>query len=155
MVRKSALVKSGLMDEDFFLYAEEAEWCYRLRKIGKICLYGQLHIVHLQGETANEVFDSAGKGYYNLYNQKGLQIMLSNFVRIRKQSGIFWFLVNLLCYTMEIPIFLVGVIMSRLLFGQKAKYSIDEFIQFAKNLGTVWGLSITIMKNRPYFYKVL
>lgn len=32
MVKKSAIDKAGLMDEDFFLYAEEAEWCHRLKK---------------------------------------------------------------------------------------------------------------------------
>src|SRR5579871_4126341 len=32
MVKKQAIAKAGLMDEDFFLYAEEAEWCSRLKK---------------------------------------------------------------------------------------------------------------------------
>ena len=30
MVKKEAIDKTGLMDEDFFLYAEEAEWCGRV-----------------------------------------------------------------------------------------------------------------------------
>ncbi len=36
MVKKSAINQAGLMDEDFFLYAEEAEWCSRLKKNRKI-----------------------------------------------------------------------------------------------------------------------
>ncbi len=38
----------------------------------------------------------AGKGYYNLSDQKGKQIILSNLVRIRKQFGILWFLIMLI-----------------------------------------------------------
>ncbi|MBS1606983.1 MAG: glycosyltransferase family 2 protein, partial [Bacteroidetes bacterium] len=30
MVKRSSIDKAGLLDEDFFLYAEEAEWCSRL-----------------------------------------------------------------------------------------------------------------------------
>ena len=32
MVKKNAVEKAGMMDEDFFLYAEEVEWCSRLKK---------------------------------------------------------------------------------------------------------------------------
>ena len=32
MVKKEVIAKAGLLDEDFFLYAEEAEWCSRLHK---------------------------------------------------------------------------------------------------------------------------
>ncbi|HVE60929.1 MAG TPA: glycosyltransferase family 2 protein, partial [Chitinophagaceae bacterium] len=80
MVKKTVIEKAGFFDEDFFLYAEEIEWCSRLRKYGPLCIYGDLHFIHLQGETANEAFASSGKNYFNLYDRKGKQIMLSNFV---------------------------------------------------------------------------
>lgn len=54
MVKKTTIEKAGLLDEDFFLYAEEIEWCSRLRRYGSFCVYGDLHAIHLQGETANE-----------------------------------------------------------------------------------------------------
>ncbi len=113
MVKKTAIAKAGLMDEDFFLYAEEAEWCGRLRKIGKLCIFGSLKVIHLQGVSTNETFGSSGKGYYNLYDRKGLQIMLSNFVRIRKQFGVGWFLVQLFFYILEIPVFGTGILLSK------------------------------------------
>jgi len=40
MVKRSAVEKAGLLDEDFFLYAEEAEWCWRLGKYGELVVYG-------------------------------------------------------------------------------------------------------------------
>jgi hypothetical protein len=38
--------KGRLIDEDF-LYAEEAEWCSRIKKYGKLCIFGSVKIVHL------------------------------------------------------------------------------------------------------------
>src|SRR5215204_2557484 len=90
MVKRNAINKAGLMDEDFFLYAEEAEWCARLKKVGRLCIYGQFKVIHLQGATTTIAFQSSEKGYYNLYNKKGLQITLSNMIRVRKQFGVFW-----------------------------------------------------------------
>jgi GT2 family glycosyltransferase len=148
MVKRSAIERAGLLDPDFFLYAEEAEWCGRLKKTGPLCIYGDLKLIHLQGETANQEFGSTGKGYYNLYDRKGLQIMLSNFVRIRKQFGIFWFLVQLFFYLADIPIFLIGL-------GFSKKYSFSQFRHYCKNLRAILRLSPTIMRNKPYFYKVL
>ena len=155
MVKKVAIEKAGLMDEDFFLYAEEAEWCGRLRKLGKLCIYGQLHVIHLQGASANETFGSEGKGYYNLYDRKGLQIMLSTFVRIRKQFGSGWFLVLLAFYLLEVPVFLAGVLLSRLFRGRRSRYTFNQFRQYCKNFMTVMGKTTIILRNKPYFYKVL
>ena len=148
LVKRSSIDKAGLLDEDFFLYAEEAEWCSRLKKTGPLCIYGDLTLIHLQGETANEQFGSDGKGYYNLYDRKGLQIMLSNFLRIRKQFGAGWFLVQLFFYCIDIPVFAIGLCFSK-------KYSFAQFRQYCKNTGRILRLSPTILKNKPYFYKVL
>ena len=148
MVKRSAINKAGLLDEDFFLYAEEAEWCGRLKKTGPLCIYGDLTVIHLQGEVANKEFGSGGKGYYNFYDRKGLQIMLSNFVRIRKQFGVGWFLVQLFFYLADIPVFFIGLAFSR-------RYSFAQFRNYCKNIGIILRLSLTIIGNKPYFYKVL
>ncbi|HEY6899144.1 MAG TPA: glycosyltransferase family 2 protein, partial [Puia sp.] len=151
MVKKSVLDRSGLLDEDFFLYAEEAEWCSRLKKAGSLCIYSDLHVVHLQGETANQEFGSADKGYYNFYDRKGLQIMLSNFVRIRKQWGRGWFFVQLFFYLLDIPIFFIGVLFG----GGKTGLTFHQLRQYCRNLGAILRLTPTIVRNKPYFYKVL
>ncbi len=153
MVKKDAIDIAGMMDEDFFLYAEESEWCGRLRKVGKICLYGDLEVIHLQGVTANLAFGSDGKGYVNIYDRKGLQVMLSNFVRIRKQFGTAWFLVQLLLYILDIPVFFLGMLLTKL--TGKARYTWTHFRQYCRNVGVVLGMSPRIIRNKPYFYKVI
>lgn len=155
MVKKSAIDRAGLLDEDFFLYAEEAEWCSRLRKYGQLCIYGQFNVVHLQGETANKTFGTGDKGYYNLYDRKGLQIMLSNFVRIRKQFGTGWFLFNLSLFTAEIPIFFIASFLINLFRLRAPWRDFPRAAQFARNVGRIWGYAPKIIANRPYFYKVL
>ena len=153
MVKKSAIEKAGLLDEDFFLYSEEIEWCARLRKHGSFCVYGDLHAIHMQGETANETFGSSGKGYFNLFDRKGGQIMLSNFVRIRKQFGAGWFIFHLLIYLMEVPLFLLQVCFQRVVGTPRMNFS--DFSGYCTNLSKVLSLSPTIAMNRPHFYKVL
>lgn len=155
MVKREAIDLAGLLDEDFFLYAEEAEWCSRLRRFGKICIYGQFHVVHLEGASANAKFGSEGRGYYNLYDRKGLQIMLSNFVRIRKQFGIGWFVVQLGFYWLDIPVFWAGLLMSGLPGGKGRRYSWGMWRGFCRNVGYITARSWTIIRNKPYFYKVL
>lgn len=154
MVKKQAIEKAGMMDEDFFLYFEEIEWCARLRKIGKMCIYGDLHVVHLQGVSANEAFESAGKGYYNLFDRKGLQIMVSGLVRIRKQYGVTWFIFHLLFYLFTIPVFFMGVLITSL-FNLRSSYSFKQFGGYVKNSMKLLSLSGKIIRNKPCFYKFL
>ena len=147
MVKKDTIDKAGLLDEDFFLYAEESEWCHRLKKFGKLVIYGQFKVLHLQGETSNTAFTSNTSGYSNLYDRKGLQIMLSNFVRIRKQFGAGWFLIQLLIYTLNIPVFFIIS-----LFKPK---QLTDVKNYSKNVFKLWSYAGIILRNKPYFYKVL
>jgi GT2 family glycosyltransferase len=153
MVKQEAIAMAGLMDEDFFLYAEEVEWCARLRKFGRMCINGKFHVVHLLGASANETFGSEGGIHYNLYDRKGLQIMLSNFVRIRKQYGIGWFLLHLLFYVFDIPVFFICRLVDGI--GGKPRYTWTQFRQYCANVWRIVGKSRFILRNKPYFYKVI
>ncbi len=155
MVKKEAITKAGLLDEDFFLYAEEAEWCSRLKKQGSLCIFGQFKVVHLQGKTANETFGTHDKGYFDLYTKKGLQIMVSNFVRIRKEFGVAWYLFQLAGYTATIPVFFIGLLLQNI-FTLNNPFKHFSFLSgFIKNVARLWTLTPTIISNKPYFYKML
>lgn len=50
LARKSAIERVGLMDEDYFMYAEETDWCYRIKKTGWRCVFAPVaSIIHLDG----------------------------------------------------------------------------------------------------------
>jgi len=53
MVRRDALDRVGLLDEDYFLFLEETDWCYRMKKAGwKIYHVPQAEVFHFQGKSA-------------------------------------------------------------------------------------------------------
>ena len=155
MVKKLAIEKAGMLDEDFFLYSEEIEWCSRLKKTGELCVYGDLETIHLQGETVNNAMNTSGKGYFNLCDKKGLQLMVSNHVRIRKQFGIGWFLFHLLMHTIEIPIFSFCSIIDNLIHKKNPFANLPMVEGFTNNVMKLWALSPKIISNKPYFYKML
>jgi hypothetical protein len=155
MVKRTAYSKAGLLDEDFFLYAEEAEWCSRLKKQGPLCIYGQWHIIHLQGESANTSFGSQGKGYYHLHDRKGLQMMLSNFLRIRKQFGAGWYILMLLAYSFEVPLFFLLQFFRNIFSGRQPLRGYQWWRGFVRNMWQLWQFTPRILSGKPYFYKVL
>jgi len=154
IVKKSAIEKAGMFDEDFFLYSEEIEWCSRLKKIGPLCIFGNLKMIHLQGETINKDQQSNEKGYQNLFDKKGLQLMVSHHVRIRKQYGTGWFLFLLLNYTWGILVFFIAATLHRLFILQNPFRDWKNITLYAGNVFKLWSLTPTIIKNKPHFYKM-
>lgn len=54
-VRREALAQVGWLDEDFFLYGEDLDWCFRLRQAGwKIHYFPGTQIIHFKGESAKQ-----------------------------------------------------------------------------------------------------
>lgn len=55
-VRRAALADAGPLDEDFFFYFEETEWCVRLRRRGwKVMVDPRVRIRHLKGASTRGV----------------------------------------------------------------------------------------------------
>jgi len=154
MTKRSVVEQVGMLDEDFFLYAEEVEWCSRLKKAGKMVLYGDLKIIHLEGVTTDKIAKAKTKGYHNLYDKKGLQLIVSNHLRVRKQYGVFWFLFLLLNYTLGVFVFWIGSTLHRLFTLRNPFGDWKRVAAFGKNVLKLWGLSPKIIANRPYFYKM-
>jgi hypothetical protein len=51
-VRRAAAEKVGLFDEEFFLFSEETDWCYRFREAGwKVLFYPGAEVVHVGGAS--------------------------------------------------------------------------------------------------------
>jgi GT2 family glycosyltransferase len=55
LVRREALNQVGMMDERFFMYTEEADWCYRFKKAGWQIWYSPgAQVIHLVGESSRK-----------------------------------------------------------------------------------------------------
>lgn len=56
MVRSSAAEEVGLLDEDYFFFLEETDWCVRMRRAGwKVVHDPRFSVYHLQGRSAGKV----------------------------------------------------------------------------------------------------
>jgi len=52
MVRRQVIDEVGLLDEDFFMYCEEIDWCMRIKNAGwQIVCWPQAEIVHYVGQS--------------------------------------------------------------------------------------------------------
>jgi GT2 family glycosyltransferase len=65
MARRVAIEQVGLLDEDYFLFLEETDWCYRMKKAGwKIYHVPQAEVYHFQGKSAEAERKRAKVEYY-------------------------------------------------------------------------------------------
>lgn len=54
LVRREVLERSGGLDEDYFMYGEDLDWCWRLRQAGHSIWYiGDVHVVHHKGASTS------------------------------------------------------------------------------------------------------
>lgn len=55
MIRRQVIDKVGLLDESFFMYGEDLDWCYRIRSAGwKIFYHPGTQIIHFKGESSKK-----------------------------------------------------------------------------------------------------
>lgn len=55
LVRKETIEQIGLLDEDYFMYGEDIDWCYRIKQTGwKVVYYGKVEIVHYKGSSSKK-----------------------------------------------------------------------------------------------------
>lgn len=53
LVRRETIAQVGGLDEEFFMYGEDLDWCYRIKEAGwGIYYYPETSIVHLKGGSA-------------------------------------------------------------------------------------------------------
>ena len=155
MARKTAIEKAGLLDEDFFMYAEEIEWCSRLRKQGKMVLYSEPKVIHIGGGTSGNFYDTKeSENSKNLWNKKGRQIIISMLLRTRKQYGVGWFLILLGLFLLDIPVFAIGLFIEKIIKGSRAKYTWKNLADYCRNMFVLLKYSGKMIANKPFFYKL-
>ena len=80
MVRREAIEAAGFLDEDFFMYSEELDWCRRIKALGfKIVYFPQAAVIHHSAQSSEQV-----KPLQHIYFQR------SKIHYFRKYFGSFW-----------------------------------------------------------------
>ncbi|MFO7891302.1 MAG: glycosyltransferase [bacterium] len=83
MVRKKTIDEVGFLDESFFLFGEDLDWCYRIKEKGwRIIYLPTTKIIHYKGSSTKEaVFDSiklfyqAMQIFVNKHSKKGFSVI--------------------------------------------------------------------------------
>lgn len=79
MVPRHVLDQVDLLDEAFFVYSEEADWCRRIRNAGWRCVFApEARILHLDG---------GGKSTTQIRSRMYVQMQKSKMVYLRKHYG--------------------------------------------------------------------
>lgn len=84
LMRRSVVEIVGLLDEQFFIYAEEADYCKRIRAIGFRCVFTpHSRIIHLDGGS---------KSTKLVKPRMYLQLQKSMLLYTLKHHGFFWYI---------------------------------------------------------------
>ena len=105
MARREAIEQVGLMDEGFFMYSEELDWCRRFREAGRRVVYlPTAQIVHHGGKSSEQVaaarhihFQTSKVRYFRKYHGRvaaeALRLfLLGNYVWQLALEGAKWLL---------------------------------------------------------------
>lgn len=80
LVPRHVLDRVGLLDEAFFVYSEEADWCRRIRNAGWRCVFApEARILHLDG---------GGKSTVQIRSQMYIQMQKSKMHFLRKHYSL-------------------------------------------------------------------
>jgi len=56
MVRREVIEQVGVLDENFIMYGDDLDWCYRIKQSGwRICYVPDVQIVHLGGQSSRSL----------------------------------------------------------------------------------------------------
>jgi GT2 family glycosyltransferase len=78
MLRREVYERIGGLDEDYFMYGEDLDWCYRVQRAGwKICYVHTTKIIHYGGESTKRSSIDATAVFYRameLFARKNLRL---------------------------------------------------------------------------------
>lgn len=101
LVRREALEQVGMMDERFFVYGEETDWCYRFKQAGwKVMFTPDVEIIHLGGQSSKQVVSKM------VLQLRGSLLLFFMKHRSRYEYRLACFLV-LLFFIVRIPVWLI------------------------------------------------
>lgn len=68
LVRRKLFSKIGMLDEDYFMYAEESDFCYRSQKAScQVMFTPSAEVIHLGGQSTRQLFYKMKVQYYKSY----------------------------------------------------------------------------------------
>jgi GT2 family glycosyltransferase len=89
LIKKSLFEKIGCFDEQFFMYFEESDLCYRVKKAGyRVLYYPKAKMIHLGGKSSDnklwirKVFEESRYKFFKKYHNPVAAFLGEAFLRI-------------------------------------------------------------------------
>ena len=110
LLRSSALEKTGLLDEDFFMYGEDIDLSYRIAKAGyKNYYFPKTTIIHYKGESTKKRSANYVKVFYNamvLFAKKHYSSSIAGRLNVFIQLAIYLRATMAICFRLFTVLFL-------------------------------------------------
>jgi GT2 family glycosyltransferase len=66
LIRRNVMDKIGLLDEDYFMYGEDLDWCWKCKTAGyKVWYYPKTTVVHYKGESSKKARFKTLKAFHD------------------------------------------------------------------------------------------
>lgn len=66
LIRRTVVDRIGLLDEEFFMYGEDIDWCWRCKEAGwKVWYYPKTFITHFKGSSSAQIAFRALKWFHD------------------------------------------------------------------------------------------
>jgi GT2 family glycosyltransferase len=116
LIRRKVFETVGLFDEDYFMYAEETDFCYRARQLGySTFFFPEASVIHLGGGSAQD-----SQKYFDQLHSALLLFLQKHFTGIRLLAALA--LKNLGVALRVAIYFLIGLLTLDFRLIRKAKY---------------------------------
>lgn len=127
LLRKTALEKTGLLDEDYFMYGEDIDLSYRITKAGyRNYYFPDTQIIHYKGESTKK-----GSLNYVFVFYRAMIIFARKHLE-KGQASLFGVLINMAIY------FRAMLALLRRLFGRSWQFLLDFVFIYAIFYNTTW-----------------
>ncbi|MBI5620268.1 glycosyltransferase family 2 protein [Candidatus Gottesmanbacteria bacterium] len=84
LVRRSVIDAVGLLDENFFMYGEDIDWCYRIREKGcRIVFYPEISILHKKHQSGLAHHDNQTRMQTKTYFYDAMKLFYAKHFRRR------------------------------------------------------------------------
>jgi GT2 family glycosyltransferase len=98
LVKRAALERVGLLDERYFVYYEDLDWCLRARQAGFRCLYvGAARASHVGSATSNRYTERSQSTLLNYYAARNILLFMGTHapramrpLALARQTGNLW-----------------------------------------------------------------
>ena len=97
LARREALDQVGLLDDGYFMYSEELDWCYRAKAAGwKVVYFPEAQVIHYGGQSSEQVkafqiiyFNRSKIRYFRKYHGALVAALLRAFLLINYSYQLF------------------------------------------------------------------